>query len=1168
MAKSVKPILLGLSILIGAALLSVLFVPAVSRFILEQSAFHFLNHRLEIRAYHFNLQILYFDGTFDDNSTVRVKGSHLFSPARRIDIALAGRSSFFDPLAGTKLPDVDFNATAFYADGRINATVRLLGGTVHADFTPATSRYAYALEGIRLGQLLRAAGLPAYVSGSVSGFGDGLSISPYSHRSTLTSYNIRPAEALIETAKAILLEPMSDSNLTVQLTFEEGHLLRSVLRVASTPFSLDLNESVFDFESGAFSFSAFLSNRQIDKLPVGTVATHGAGHFRDKHLAGDFTADSDAYRLRLENLQYAAGIPSLSSGFHVTSHSKLPYDLTGPNALHGRLAYTNDRLDANLTGRAMNEPLRITYENANVAIISNNIPIKTITSVLNRPDKLQGFLDLNGTVDTRAAYPAVSLALNAEKLLPDSELAEELNLTRPGRLSLVLKGKDGRYRAEVSTDSQLVEKGAVRIDYDAFQKRAKADGILKKLTLPWFRSSDIKLHTEADLSKRILSDTKLSSPFETLSVPSFELSKASTFTLDYRIGALERFIPDANRSLELKGSANVSPADVHLIMNGIGTADFSFGTPQKQLTVTRLKLQNVFSILGRPAPLRGDLDLTLHFDEHNATVAMHAERLTPSPELNASLRPFSLVAAAVFAHRDWKHFYGRARFETEHDAFLLTNVYLDLARRSVAGNYRLDIDDVSRTALVIPSDILEGGLLLTGNLEADVKIQSLSLHTERFAFDRRIHRLVDKNATDGMPAVIDLKASHNAQGLEVNASAISEHIALSPVRVSFRRAASALSLDALLNTDMKIGRTAVRFNGTFDGRAVSQGTLNVTARSEALEMTHIRIDPEQKDYEADIRLALHPLNAEDAQKEAVVYGSIDTRPALNAGLHTESFEGNLSAAMNDDLLVVHAAGLSVPQLLHFVSTSPLVTAGTVSGSVILNTPPLLEGNFSNLSGGIDIRTRDIRIEGIDLDGYLETLRGTQDLSLFQGSLSELPIVRAVKNLPETLLTKKPIRTDITRARFGAAVTNGMLVCEDCAAATPRHRVAFAGNIDLVSRRFDHFYAALINPQGCPYFMQRINGTLSDPRVNLAESGVKVIGGAVVSLASNVTDAANWLTGMIYKVTSATGEVISYVPIAGKRTDQALTSVAETLHGATSTECTPFYIGTIPPPTGK
>ena len=222
-------------------------------------------------------------------------------------------------------------------------------------------------------------------------------------------------------------------------------------------------------------------------------------------------------------------------------------------------------------------------------------------------------------------------------------------------------------------------------------------------------------------------------------------------------------------------------------------------------------------------------------------------------------------------------------------------------------------------------------------------------------------------------------------------------------------------------------------------------------------------------------------------------------------------------------------------------------------------------NLSRLSGGIDVRARDLRIEGIDIDGYLETLRQTQDLSLFQGSLSELPIVRTVKNLPEDLFAAKPIRTDVTQARFGAAVTNGVLVCEDCAAATPKHRVAFAGNIDLPMRRFDHFYAALLNPKGCPYFMQRINGTLPDPRINLAESGVRVIGGVVVSLASNVTDAANWLTGVIYRVTSATGEVIRYVPLAGRSADKALTTVAGTLHGATATECTPFYIGVIPPP---
>jgi hypothetical protein len=112
--------------------------------------------------------------------------------------------------------------------------------------------------------------------------------------------------------------------------------------------------------------------------------------------------------------------------------------------------------------------------------------------------------------------------------------------------------------------------------------------------------------------------------------------------------------------------------------------------------------------------------------------------------------------------------------------------------------------------------------------------------------------------------------------------------------------------------------------------------------------------------------------------------------------------------------------------------------------------------------------------------------------------------------------------------------------------------------------------ALLKPDGCPYFIQKINGSLYDPEVNLAESGIKVIGGAVVSTISNVTEAAELITGIIFEITSATGKAIQYVPVAGKPAEETLKSVTGTLHGTVKrvSGCTPFYLGTVPHPVKK
>jgi len=1172
MPKSLKHFLLGLSILLGAVA-CVLFVPPVSRFVLERTALHFLGHHLHIRAYHLTPARFYIDGVFDDNTTLRIDATRLLSTTRHVKLQLDACTSFFNKLAGAELPAFDFNASAEFADGRAHADVRTLGGLIHADLSLDTSRYAYDFEEVRLKRLFRIAKLPAYADGTLSGRGEGIAKAPYSFASILTSYNIRPENPLLDLMGTVSLSPTDEINATNTLTYTDRRIFRDTLQLGSAQFSFDLNESMFDLSNGTFSFSSRFFNKRLKELPVRSILTTGAGCLKDDLLAGDVDVDADAYRFKFEKLKYDAKASSLSTAYFVTTRSTAPFNLSGPNALHGRLAFTDDVFEANLSTRGMAEPLQLRYAGQTASVISYNIPVETLSSILNRPDMVSGYLDLNGSVDLHAKEPALALTATANQIILRNDLAKEMNLTRPGHIKITMIGQKGRYEAKLTTDSPpLIEGGTLDVRYDASLRRANVDGTIKKIKLPWFSSSDITLHTDADLSKRILTDTRIVSPYEMLASPEIDLSAELNAAMHYRIGTLERFIPDANQTAVLMGDAEVhrhaTVTDIHLTVAGIGLFDVSLGKEAKQLSATNVHLQKVFGVLGRPAPVRGDVDLSAALEENNGTVTVQSKRLTPSRELNASFRAFPLDARATFDHQKLQHFRGEASLHTAHDTLLLRSFALDLPEKRFDAAFRFEAKDLSRSVVAVPKGLIGNRLTLKGNAHLDAEHQRLSVRTAHLELDRSIHRMVEKNATDTLPVFIDVNVSRSPQLLDVNAAVISDRFMLSPTHADYRFDTSVLSFDALLETDMKIGKTRAVFRGIFDGGTVSHGELNVTARAEALEVTNLRLNPADKEYDADIRLSLAPLDAPDTPKKAVIYGKVQTRPEVSVNIHSESFEGNLSAVMNDNLLVVHASRLSLPQLLHFVSKAPAVTQGIVSGNVILNSPPLLEGNLSRLSGGVDISAHDLRIEGIDIDGYLETLRQTQDLSLFQGSLSELPIVRTVKNLPEDLLSMKVIRTDITQARFGASVTNGMLVCEDCAAATPTHRVAFAGNINLVTRRFDHFYAALLNPKGCPYFMQRINGTLADPKVNLAESGVRVIGGAVVSLASNVTDAANWLTGVIYKVTSATGEVISYVPLAGQTADKALKTVSGTLHGATAVECTPFYIGVIPPPRVK
>ena len=1173
MPRKLVYFLLGLTILTVSTCLSIIFIPPVGRYILAEASLYYLGHGLDIMHYRITPNSISLDGVFDENSTIRIDGERLLTPERRLQAVFAGNTTLFNTLVGTELPAVDFNMTAEYAAGMLNIDTRLLGGRLLAEFIPKTSAYTYFFEGLSLARLFQTFQLPLYATGSLSGSGDGIAVTPYSFTSTVKSYNIKGENALFALPGVTAFGPLSEINVSNVLTYDSGRFFHDDLQVATPQFSFDLNKTKFDLSEKSFSFSSRFSNKKLNEIPLYALNAFGSGHVREQHVSGDFTIDADGYSVNLFNTDYDGKDKTLFSDFNVTTRSTRPYNLKGSNTLYGNLTYKDEAFSAKVAVRGMTGPLQFRYQSSSAMVISNNIPLEILASILNQPQKLKGSVGLNGTIDFKEAYPAVTLKLDANKLIPSEPLATELNMTEPGVVSVLLRGQKGLYDIDLDADSPLLRDVKLHGRYDVPGKQAHIDGKIKKIHLPWYRTNDVQLRMNADLSKRVLTGISIASPYETFTLSEVELSNSMDIALNYRLGALERFIPDANQSAEVTGHANIqldtNRTNVRTTVERIGFFDFYMSAGTQRFTVSDANLKNIAAILDRPIPVDGNVSLFVTRDNAHTTGRLHTDRLVPSPELNTTLRPFPLDANLTLISNGLQRFTAEATLRTGNDSLAFPSVTLDLSRKYLEAVFRIDLDDLSRSALVIPQGFVGNALSLQGRMQLTPARQLFHTRTTQLELDRHIHRMLDKNASAALPLTIDINASRTAHVLDINASAATDLFTISPLQVIFNRESALLTLQTMINTDLGLGNTSVEFNGTIDGGdSISDGRLHLKARADELEVARLRVNPSKRDVDAEIKLALSPLGAPSAEKRATVYATVHTLPEINVKLRTESFEGNLSAVMNDNLMIIHAAGLSLPQLLQFASKAPTVTQGTLSGNVIFNSQPFLDGNLSRLTGGIDIRTRNLRVEGIDIDDYLNTLRQTQDLSLFQGSLSQLPIVRSVKTLPGDMFTEKTIRTDIVQGRFGAAVKNGMLVCEDCAAATPVNRVAFAGNINLATKRFDHFYAALINPQGCPYFMQRINGSLSDPKINLAESGVKVIGGAVVSLASNVTDAANWLTGVIYRVTSETGKALNYVPIAGKPADKAINRVSGTLHDATTTQCMPFYIGEVPPPVEK
>ena len=124
-----------------------------------------------------------------------------------------------------------------------------------------------------------------------------------------------------------------------------------------------------------------------------------------------------------------------------------------------------------------------------------------------------------------------------------------------------------------------------------------------------------------------------------------------------------------------------------------------------------------------------------------------------------------------------------------------------------------------------------------------------------------------------------------------------------------------------------------------------------------------------------------------------------------------------------------------------------------------------------------------------------------------------------------------------------------------------------GDINLTSQTFDEFYIGLLFPTNCAYFIQEVDGNLSEPHVALAAAGFHVVGGATMSLIGNVGSILDVGADVIKGTGSVVGGAASYVPVVGDKTDKALTSVTDAPKdvSTSATECTPFYTGAIKHP---
>jgi AsmA protein len=139
-----------------------------------------------------------------------------------------------------------------------------------------------------------------------------------------------------------------------------------------------------------------------------------------------------------------------------------------------------------------------------------------------------------------------------------------------------------------------------------------------------------------------------------------------------------------------------------------------------------------------------------------------------------------------------------------------------------------------------------------------------------------------------------------------------------------------------------------------------------------------------------------------------------------------------------------------------------------------------------MTGTLSLRGAGLTYLAADLDARLQRFESSQNFNLFDVGALFLAG-------PAGLIVTKGV--DMASAQDGAqgrseiamlvsdwSVERGVARTRDVALATPAHRVALAGRIDLASDRFDGMTIALVDAKGCAQARRAVRGALRKPEI--------------------------------------------------------------------------------------
>ena len=1170
--KSVVKYLSLFILLVLAVAVALLFVPPVTRGVTQMALQHFLKVEADVAEAALSYRGLQASGTIGHNDTFALLITPTSFTSAAAELNYSGDLHTFSALAGTTLPYVrtDLNATFQSVPGRLSVNAALLQGALKGTLDLKRGRYRLELNDLNLTsfRLQQPRPMPEYATGLLSARGRGSIDAPYH-----LDFALQSSALQLEENATALLSPKLKSPLALNLDLNgsvDTNALNASLELDSTLAGLKSPRLGFDFNTSRFALELVLLNHDRSILPIKSLALDLNGTLQKQDLNSSFALSADGYRLGSSNLHYALDSRALNMDYTLTSLEKRPLNLQGEFALYGSLDYRDDDLSLTTNAKALNSPILLTIKKKRLELISNNISLGALQQMADREIVAKGDAALFLQADLAEKPLLWKASVKSGNLALPLKYREAIGLKNDLQVALSAQNDAlGEIFMAPSLKSNILVIDRSLLRYLPSTQTLSFDINASKLKTPYYRTAKLNVKGAYRLKTDTLETTVLRAPHDKIVIEELRYSKEAIKShIRFATGRLDRF-GDLNRTYRLSAKSFVQytpdKISVSLSSKQLGHLDLVRTGKVIKVSGRGLGVEQIMQLTGRPVTMKGKLAYKVRYTPSALQARISSAKLSGQGGLKALLRPFTLDSDTALTLKG-KRFQGETNIRTGNETLRLSKLTADLAAKSVTSRYRFDVKALERSTYILPQE-LKGPLHLQGDF-AQNKKQRLTLGMTGFQLPKEWHRKLDANATGPLETNATLKASSDGKVLHFDAKLTNRLLQLTLRDSTLNLPSGAFTVNSSLITGLWLKDSNITAEGVYKDGHLFLADAGFDAAHERISLHDLSYTPGDQNLTLNYRLSLKEYQGAPYNGSADIYGDLVTKPKLHATLESRSLGGKLNANVTDKQLYVTAKDVSVVKLIAFSGKELPVTRGRLDAAVTLRSPALLDGNLSTLSGNSDINVSDLLFQGMSLDRSLKDLRDSQDLSLFQGSLFELPIVRSIKNIPSELSSKKNVNsTHITRMRFLTEIDKGVLRCKDCALATDENLIAMQGNADLRTMRFENFYVGLLHPSNCAYFVQQIKGKLSDPKVELATAGFNLISGAAISLIGNVGSVVD-LGGDIIKGTGDfVGNVASYVPIIGKTTEKALTTVTDTPKSITGkvTQCTPFYSGAIKHP---